>query len=102
LRQSRGLISQDRDWAFNIIGDCPSNKGRCYILQKKTKSWSVKRGMIEKEGNKYITSEVGWKSGISSRQRGCTGTLKMSSWSSFHQGVKEGWVTVIGTKGLGA
>jgi hypothetical protein len=35
--------------------------------------------MVEKEGekNKYITSEIGWKSGISSRQRGCTGTLKM-------------------------
>jgi hypothetical protein len=33
--------------------------------------------MIEKEGNKYITSEVGLKSGISSRQRGCAGTLKI-------------------------
>jgi hypothetical protein len=48
--------------------------------------------MIEKEGNKYITSEVGWKSGISSRQRGCTGTLKLWSWSSYHQEVKEGCV----------
>jgi hypothetical protein len=34
--------------------------------------------MIKKEKiNKYITSEIGWKSGISSRQRECTGTLKV-------------------------
>jgi hypothetical protein len=34
--------------------------------------------MVEEEGeNKYITSEIGWKSGISSRQRECTGTLKV-------------------------
>jgi hypothetical protein len=33
--------------------------------------------MLEKRENKYITSEIGWKSGISSRQRECTGSLKM-------------------------
>jgi hypothetical protein len=33
--------------------------------------------MVEKEEkNKYITSEIGWKLSISSRQRECTGTLK--------------------------
>jgi hypothetical protein len=53
------LISQGRDWAFDIIGDCPDKWGRYYILQKMTKSRSVKRGKIKKEGDKYITSEVG-------------------------------------------
>jgi hypothetical protein len=36
--------------------------------------------MIKKDarkGDEHITSEVGWKSGINSRQRGCTGMLKM-------------------------
>jgi hypothetical protein len=31
----------------------------------------------ERRGDEHITSEVGWKLGISSRQRGCTGMLKM-------------------------
>jgi hypothetical protein len=46
--------------------------------------------VVEKRENKYITSEVGWKSGISSRQKECTGSLKVLSWNSFHQEVKEG------------
>jgi hypothetical protein len=33
--------------------------------------------MIKKGKNKYITSEVGWKSGISSKQKECTGSLKV-------------------------
>jgi hypothetical protein len=32
-----------------------------------------------RKGDEHITSKVGWRSGINSRQRGCTGTLKM--WS---------------------
>jgi hypothetical protein len=36
-----------------------------------------KKDMLEKRENKYITSEIGWKSGINSRQRECTGSLKM-------------------------
>jgi hypothetical protein len=74
-----------------------------YPVENGKRSWSVKKDMVGKEGkNKYNTSEIGWKSGISSRQRGCTGTLKMWSWSSCHQEVKEGCAIVIGTKGLGA
>jgi hypothetical protein len=34
--------------------------------------------MIDKEEkNEYITSEIGWKSSISSRQKECTGSLKV-------------------------
>jgi hypothetical protein len=32
----------------------------------------------------YITSEIGWKSGISSRQKECTSSLKVWSWNSCH------------------
>jgi hypothetical protein len=38
------LISQGRDWAFDIVEDCPDKRGRCYILQKKD------RILIRKEG----------------------------------------------------
>jgi hypothetical protein len=31
----------------------------------------------EKKKDKCITSEIGWKSGISSRKNECTGSLKM-------------------------
>jgi hypothetical protein len=44
------LISQGGDWALNIIGDCPGNWGRYYILQKMAKILISKEGMIEKEG----------------------------------------------------
>jgi hypothetical protein len=30
-----------------------------------------------RKGDEHITYEGGWKSGINSRQRGCTGMLKM-------------------------
>jgi hypothetical protein len=55
------MESQGRDWACNVIGDCPSTRGRHCILQKNGKGiWSVKKDMIEKKGkNKYITSEIG-------------------------------------------
>jgi hypothetical protein len=49
-----------------------------YPVENNERSWSVKEDMVEGEGkNKYITFEIGWKSGISSRQIECTGTLKV-------------------------
>jgi hypothetical protein len=54
LGQGRGSISQSRDWASNIIGDCPGKWGRFYILQKMTESGSVKRGMIESRCKKEM------------------------------------------------
>jgi hypothetical protein len=53
----------------------------------------------QKEKDKCITSEVGWKSDISTRQKECTGSLKIWSWSSCHQEIKEGWAIDVGTKG---
>jgi hypothetical protein len=48
LSQSGRLKSQSRDWACNVVGDCPGKRGRYCILQRIAKSWSVKRGLIEK------------------------------------------------------
>jgi hypothetical protein len=31
------LISQSRDWARNVVGDCPGKRGRYCILQKMAK-----------------------------------------------------------------
>jgi hypothetical protein len=31
--QSRGSTSQSRDWAFNLLKDCPGKRGRYCILQ---------------------------------------------------------------------
>jgi hypothetical protein len=33
LSQSRRSTSQSRDWAFDLIGDCPGKRGRYCILQ---------------------------------------------------------------------
>jgi hypothetical protein len=33
LSYSRGPTSQSRDWAFNLIEDCPGKWGRYCILQ---------------------------------------------------------------------
>jgi hypothetical protein len=53
------LISQSRDWACNVVRDCPGKRGRCCILQKMAKILISKEGMIEKRENKFITSEIG-------------------------------------------
>jgi hypothetical protein len=37
LSQGYGIKSQGRDWACNIVRNCPSSRGRHYILQKVTK-----------------------------------------------------------------
>jgi hypothetical protein len=103
LSQGGRMKSQSRDWACNVVGYCPSKRGRHCILQRVAKILISKEGHNWKGGkNKYVTSEIGWKSGISSRQRECTGILKVWSWNSCHEEVKEGWAIVIGTKGLGA
>jgi hypothetical protein len=60
---------------------------------------SSERYAWSKEKDKCRTSEVGWKSGISSRQNECTGSLKIWSWNSCHQEIKRGWAIVIGVKG---
>jgi hypothetical protein len=63
--------------------------------------------MISKGGHAWqkkkmcITSEAGWKSGITSRQKECTGSLKIWSWSSCHQEIKRGWAIDVGTKDQG-
>jgi hypothetical protein len=44
------LISQGKDWTYDIAGDCPGKRCRCCILQKNTESGSVKKDMIEKRG----------------------------------------------------
>jgi hypothetical protein len=44
------LKSQGRDWACNVVGDCPGKRGRYCILQRIAKSWSIKRGIIERRG----------------------------------------------------
>jgi hypothetical protein len=31
------MKSQGRDWACNVVGDCPSKRGRQCILQKMAK-----------------------------------------------------------------
>jgi hypothetical protein len=74
------LIFQSRDWACDIIGNCPGKRSRFYILQK-GKNYNQQGGVwlrtnVRKK-NEHITSEVGWKSGINSRQKGCTGLLKI-------------------------
>jgi hypothetical protein len=74
------LISQSRDWACDIIGNCPDKRGRFYILRK-GQSYNQQGGVwlrtnVRKE-DEHITSDVGWKSGISSRKRGCAGTLRI-------------------------
>jgi hypothetical protein len=50
LIQSGRLKSQSRDWACNVVGDCPSKRGRYCILQRIAKSWSVNRSIIERRG----------------------------------------------------
>jgi hypothetical protein len=54
----------------------------------------------KKKKDKCITSEAGWKSGISSRQKDCTGSLKIWSWSSCHQVTKKDELLLLvqGTK----
>jgi hypothetical protein len=54
----------------------------------------------QKKKNKYVTSEAGWKTDISSRQKECTGSLKIWSWSSCHQVIKEDELLLLvqGTK----
>jgi hypothetical protein len=58
---------------------------------------SKERYAWQKKEDKCITSEAGWKSGISSRQKECTGSLKIWSWNSCHQVTKRGWAIVVGT-----
>jgi hypothetical protein len=71
------MKSQGRDWSCNVVGDCPGKRGRYCILQRIERSLSKEKHDLKKGGNEYITSEIGWKSGIISRQRECTGTLKV-------------------------
>jgi hypothetical protein len=54
-------------------------RGRHCILQGMVKNMVSKRNVWSDEKDHDVTSEVGWKSGISSKQNECTGTLKV--WS---------------------
>jgi hypothetical protein len=98
LNQSCGFKSQSRDWACCILSNCPGSRGGYCILQEVAKIMISKGGHAwQKKKDKYVTSEAGWKSGISSRQKECTGSLKIWSWSSCHQVIKKGWAIVVGT-----
>jgi hypothetical protein len=99
LSQGWGSKSQCWDWAYCIISNCPGSRGRHCILQVKIKIMVRGRNVWFGEKDNYVTSEVGWKSGISSKQNECTGSLKIWSWNSFHQELKVGWVIVVGMKG---
>jgi hypothetical protein len=50
LSQSRRLISQGRDWAYDIVGDCPGKRGRCCILQRMARILISKEGCDWKKG----------------------------------------------------
>jgi hypothetical protein len=99
LSQSWGFKSQSRNRIYCIINDCPGSRGRHCILQGVVKIMVSKRNVWSEEKDNYVTSEVGWKSGISSKQNECTGSLKMWSWNSFHQELKVEWAIVVGAKG---
>jgi hypothetical protein len=51
--QGGRLISQSRDWACNVVGDCSGKRGRCCILQKMAKI------LISKEGHDWKRGKIG-------------------------------------------
>jgi hypothetical protein len=74
-------------------------RGRHCILQGMVKIMVSKGNIWSGEKDHDVTSEVGWKSGINSKQNKCTGSLKIWSWNSCHQELKVEWAIVVGVKG---